>query len=282
MLDVATDQDVRIHITGDQPSKKKRASSKNEQKRPKSKKRRSADIPPKQTGPLLPATERTENVPVEPLATTSYRHLFSFADNVLAEEAQRQAHHTPSKEKQPFTFLGNSTVGQNDGHAHHPEHVLNNASSSVIQSMEIDAIDPDDMPVPENRPYVVTEPSHFSSLEPFLSHIASGDNGQSIIETEGQGSSTNFATSQDISTGLHSDMKPLYGPGSEHHGSKVPDYFNMPPDAILSVAQRFYRIETIEKLENEWCSPTGMREEMRRDFKQKRQSANRGRKLGNS
>jgi len=61
----------------------------------------------------------------------------------------------------------------------------------------------------------------------------------------------------------------------------IPDNIEDNPAAVLAIANNFCRGEkTIEELEREWCEAGGIREQMRRDFKQKRRSRISGRKLG--
>lgn len=51
-------------------------------------------------------------------------------------------------------------------------------------------------------------------------------------------------------------------------------------DTIMEVARKFCRQASIQSLDDEWEAENGMREQMRRHFKQKRQNLLRGRKLG--
>lgn len=58
------------------------------------------------------------------------------------------------------------------------------------------------------------------------------------------------------------------------------DDFDFTRDNVLSLAMNFCRNESIEVLEEQWCAVNGVREQMRADFRVKRQNVLKGRKLG--
>lgn len=58
------------------------------------------------------------------------------------------------------------------------------------------------------------------------------------------------------------------------------DDFDFTRDNVLGLAMNFCRNENIEVLEERWCAVNGIREQMRADFRVKRQNVLKGRKLG--
>lgn len=62
----------------------------------------------------------------------------------------------------------------------------------------------------------------------------------------------------------------------------VPETLDTSERGIHLMAMQFCRQQTMEELEAEWSGPGGIREQMRRDFKQKRRNSIRERRLGST
>lgn len=178
-----------------------------------------------------------------PERTTSFRHLFSFAEAEISSP-QRSKTTYEDNEGQSFALLGSGSI-LND----------NQQEPESIPATDVGMIPEFSDNMTENAldTLAVSEEHHLGHEADYF--------GNDEMDYDSVAAEKDFNYQQ-------SRLAP------------VAVQLDTSPEGILAMARNFCRKKTLEELEAEWCGQDGIKEQMRRDFKLKRRSALRDRRLG--
>lgn len=189
----------------------------------------------------------------------SYRHLFSFAKDTSQSTPAQNIH---TEQTKPFSFFTEPLDRDSSEHPH-------------------------DGKVHEN------EPNHDEILEDDKVETLTRKKRKTSPNTSALNQNSHKYEQQTQDNGItdeimegveHSNEQNLMSSGNPTHLQPQPlaDDFDFSHDAILTIANKFCRQETVEQLELAWNSEDGIRDKLRRDFKLKRQTLSKSRRFGNA
>lgn len=196
------------------------------------------------------STQRTASS--NPCDAPSLRHLFSFSKQT--QESSNKVLESTNASKSPGSFF-----------------LLPNFATST-SSGEIPAGSDDARKSSDSSDPPSSEPNSLPDLD-------RGNSERKLKSSHDPTSRLNstVANVHDVDTTMQTEDK--VGMGEPTVEQTIPDIL-MNDDIILSSASRFCRDSSVDELDEEWNIENGLRDQMRLDFKLKRQNIMRGRKLG--
>lgn len=199
---------------------------------------------------------------------TSFRHLFSFAEKDAHAEDKAMA---SDAEPQPFALFGEQQPTSRTGNFTLFDEENKHSSRDLTESRrKASATSPMTSSIGGNEAY------NYGS-----EHGDGGGNPDIPTKPQSSPSQRERAHAHDVSR-KGSTVPPhrlASAPQNFVKRSIVHEHIDTSPEAVLALAKQFCRTKTVAQLEKEWCEENGIRDQMKKAFKLKRNRSLKDRNL---